>query len=342
MTTTTTPTVPPAPLSDSAKLREIAFFLREHALAEEISYEQLLRDWPALGSTKTLKSCADGQFEGLNVSKLLALYNDVFAQIQSGGPEDADPLYEDLEATQAVRAAAYRLKMARTLGKLVIVEGFTGSGKTSAARHIEEKYNALALQRYVHRVSASAGWGRGCGALLEDLLKVCGQSPNARSNKARLDRLKAALNEREMMFIVDEVHDLSVEGLRTLKTLISDTKAKFMILGHPRLLRTLMSEASDDLSQLIGNRLLVRVQLSTLSVPDAAKILFRRTPKALAEQWWANAAAVNEAAKELVTAAAGKGNLAFVRQVCLRLNARKAPETLTQAIRAELKARAAA
>lgn len=304
------------------ELREIALTIREYAEAEEISIKELLRAYPALGSDKTFGVLCKGDFSELKAENWLAAYRGVLDEMSDSG--EADPLYEDLTTTREVRKQITRLKLSKTLAKLVIIEGFTGSGKTSAARIIATKYNGMTSTRQIFTIEASAGWGDRPNAMLSAMLKALGRSDGGRSQAARLEKLCEILAERPVMFIIDEVHDFGVRCLRVVKTILSTTPTKIILLAHPRLFTNLERENWDDLSQLTGNRLLARIHLGTLTVEDAETLLQRRLPAPGLN------GELREAATVVANAALNNGNLAFVREVVVRLikMVKKAPLNL--------------
>lgn len=315
------------------ELREIALTLREHAEAEDISIKELIRVYPALGSDKTLGVICKGDFSELKAENWLDAYRSVLDAMSDSG--ESDPLYEDLSTTKEVRRQITRLKLSRTNAKLVIIEGFTGSGKTSAARIITSKYNGMAATRQVFTIEASAGWGDRPNAMLTAMLKALGRGDGGRSQAARLDKLCEVLAERPVMFVIDEVHDFGVRCLRVVKTILSTTPTKIILLAHPRLFKNLERENWDDLSQLTGNRLLARIHLGTLTVEDTETLLQRRLPAPGLN------GELKEAAEVVAHAALNNGNLAFVREVVVRLikAAKKNPLNLAAvktAVRKEL------
>lgn len=318
------------------ELREIALLLKEHADAEDTSLAELIRQYPALGSDKTFGLICKGHFDELKADKWLDAYRAVRDSVSDS--DDADPLYEDLSTARLVRGQITRLKLSRTNAKLVIVEGYTGAGKTSTAKIIATKYNGMTATQQVYTIEASAGWGDRPNAMLTAMLKALGRGDGGRSQAARLDKLCDVLAERPVMFIIDEVHDFGVRCLRVVKTILNATPTKIILLAHPRLFKNLERENWDDLSQLTGNRLLARIHLGTLAVDDVETILKRRLPLPGLN------GDLKDAAKLVADAALNNGNLAFVREVAVRLikAAKKIPLNLAAvqtAVRKEIQGR---
>lgn len=324
------------------ELRTLALEILEWADANDMTKAELLRQFPELGSDKTLGSIAANRMEELAVDKWLEAYRAVVDKIAPGEEENADPLYDDLSTTKAVRAQFTRLKMSRTSAKLVIVEGNTGMGKTSAGKIIIRKMRELNPVAGIYTLEASSGWGDRSNAMVSAMLKALGM-PDAGSGAAgKLDKLVEALNARPVVFIVDEIHDVGVRCLRVIKTLLNLTTVKIVLLTHPRLFRDLERQNWDDVGQLTGNRLVARVNLGSVTEGDVALILSRRMPILNG--------LTKEAAAGIARAASGNGNFAFVREVIVRLQRLQqktgadhlTAEDVETQIRAELKARKAA
>lgn len=295
------------------ELREIALLLAEYADAEDISRAKFITEHREnLGSDKTFGSILKGDFSELDVDRWLSAYRIVRDVISDAG--EADPLYDDLSTTKRVRSAISRLKLSKTLAKLVIIKGYTASGKTSALKVIREKYNAMNPTQYVYATEASAGWSDRPTAMLGAMLKALGMDAGARNTASRQDRLIEALNVRGVMLTIDEVHDLGPRCLRVIKHLLNNSPLKIVMACHPRLWRQLEAEASDDLSQLTGNRLLASIDLGTLSVDDVKTLLSRRLVASGLDGDLSQAAAL------VAEAALNYGNLAFVREIIVRLN----------------------
>jgi len=324
----------------ASELRTLALDITEWADANDLTAADLHKQHAALGGRDILRAACAGKIA--DAETWLPAYKAVAAVIAPGSEDgEADPLFEDLSTTKAVRGQFTRLKMSRTLAKLVIVEGNTGMGKTSAGKIITKKMLDLNPVASIHTIEASAAWGDRPNAMISAMLRALGMPDNSRSQAARMDKLIDAANERAVVFIIDEVHDVGVRCLRTLKTLLSQTTMKVVLLTHPRLFRDLERENWDDVGQLTGNRLIARVNLGSIQQADVEIILGRRLPGLNGD--------TKKAAESLAKSATGNGNFAFVREVIVRaqLAARKAKtdhltnEDIDKHIKAELKARRA-
>lgn len=332
-----TPTQTPA-----QELRGLALQILEIAEGNDLTKAELIRQHPGLGSDKTLGAIAKGNTDDRDVEKWLGAYRPVLAALLADMHADADlALYEDLSTAKAVRGQTSRLIFSKTLARILIVKGETGSGKTSALDIIRDKYNTMSAQPTVFRVEASAGWGDRPAAMLGEMLAALGCDPGARNATARLRRLIDTIQGRGVATVIqiDEVHDFGVQCLRTLKTVINACPVKIQLACHKRLFRTIETEHADDLSQLTGNRLLAIVELGTPRAEDCKILLQKRIPAFVAED-------LDKAAAELARHSRGNGHLAFVREVIVRARRdqakRQTPLSLADLdthIRAELRDR---
>lgn len=320
------------------ELQESACLIAEHAEAEGWSKAEMIRQLPSLKSDRTFDRVRAGDFASLgDLGALHAAYRGTLDALAAQiGSEDT--LYDDLSTTKALRSQTVRLKLSRTKAKLIVVEGYTGSGKTSAGEVIARTYNSMAPLQQVFTIEASAGWGDRPNAMLTAMLRGLGREATGRSQAARLDKLVEVLNERPVMFIVDEVHDFGVRCLRVIKTLLNETPVKVIMLCHPRLFRDLERDNWDDLSQLTGNRMLARIELGTLAEEDVTLMLKRRLPGLELDA---------KTPRQLAEMALNHGNLAFVRETILRTSkaaakAKEVPtgELLMAQAKMELRARA--
>lgn len=323
----------------ATELRTLALDISGWADANDMTAAELHKQQSALGGKEILKAACAGKLA--DAADWLPAYQAVAADISPGEESEADPLFEDLSTTKAVRGQFTRLKMSRTLAKLVIVEGNTGMGKTSAGKIITKKMLDLNPVASIHTIEASAAWGDRPNAMISAMLKALGMPDTSRSQAARMDKLVDAANERPVVFIIDEVHDVGVRCLRVLKSLLSMTSMKIVLLTHPRLFRDLERENWDDVGQLTGNRLVARVNLGSIQEADVEIILSRRLPGLNGD--------TKKAASSLTKAATGNGNFAFVREVLVRAQraASKAKSShitaddIDKHIKAELKVRRA-
>lgn len=311
--------------------RDLSALLLEYSESSGQSLDTLGK--PHGLTANQISLAASGKMDDLVAEGILDALRALSAEI--GGTGDAaDPLYEDMSTAKLVRAAFTRLRMSSTKAKLVIVEGQTGMGKTSAGEIIAAKMRALNPAASIYKIEATAAWRGRAAPMMAAMLRALGMPDNNRSASVRLEKLVEALSQRSAVFIIDEIHDGGVDMLRTLKTLLNRTPLKLVLLAHPRLFRDLENEAWDDVRQLTGNRLLARIDLGRVTEPDTLLMLSKRLP-AFAE--------AKKLAATLTKAANGNGNFALVREVIARIQKERITTLAAaeQALRDELQARRA-
>lgn len=335
----------PAPLPKSTRpdLQALATIVTETAEAEGVSLKRLTGSHPRLPTPQTIRQYAQGNVpkDAAQAAEAAETFGAVVSEILDGSEPGQDELYDDLSTTRAGRNQFSRLLMSRTAAKLVIVEGFSGSGKTSLARVLMDRYNKGRAVPLIHLIEGTAGWSDRPNAMLAAMLGALGIADAGRSQAKRLDRLQDALQGQSVVWFIDEAHDFGVRCLRVLKTLLNTTGAKVVLACHPTLLKHLERDNWEDLSQLTQNRLLARIRLGGHREEDVAVLLKRKLPqltlgKKEAEKFTAR----------LSQAASQNGNLALVREVIVRLQrlAGQTAEPLTlqhaeKALTDELKAR---
>jgi hypothetical protein len=298
--------------AQAARLLGLANQIRawQDAQRPKISDEGMVKRYPGLGSSKTYRRLRDGDFEGLVVANHLAKLNGVWNAIELAAAHGhaAEEIYEDItpamDSGLAIAGAIPQTGQTR----LVVIEGPTGSGKTSALR--------LAAKRYagnVAMVEATEGWNS-LNAALGDILRAV--APHAEEvpsgNAERLKTLVAALRARRLTILIDEGHHMTASTLNVLKTLINQTPAVIIIAGIDTLWRKLTNRSWEEAKQLLLNRLYERVRLGPPGESDARRFMERRLGGKLEKGWEASL-------HHAVAAAAHGGYWAFLRRLCDRL-----------------------
>lgn len=311
--------------------RDLAALLIEYCETSEQTLAILCK--PHGLTPREIELAAGSKLDDLASEGILERLRAIAAEI-GGNVDAADPLYEDMGTAKLVRQAFTRLRMSNTKAKLVIVEGQTGMGKTSAGEIISAKMRALNPAACIFKIEATAAWRGRAAPMMAAMLRALGMPDTTRSASVRLEKLVDALNQRPAVFIVDEIHDGGVDMLRTLKTLLNRSHLKLVLLAHPRLFRDLENEAWDDVRQLTGNRLLARIDLGRVTEADTLLMLTKRLPKF---------DEAKKAAATLAKAAHGNGNYAVIREVIARMQKQAVPTLASaeQALREELLSRRA-
>ncbi|BET67184.1 hypothetical protein ASA1KI_21020 [Opitutales bacterium ASA1] len=296
--------------AEAEELRQLAQQIRDFQEARAFSDKELERRYPGIGSTKTYKRILAGDLAELNLERQVANYRTVVAFIEAtrGAAAAGEEVYDDLWAAQQLRRAFLEVSTEGSNARVILVEGDTGMGKSKALERLIEKYGQRILP-----LQAWDAWEDSPMALLGAILDVLGDTNYPTAIVGRLKKVIGHLRARPLTLAIDEAHHLGPRQLNTLKGLINDTPASFVLLAMPTLWKRIERDAWQEVRQLTGNRLAERVHIRGLVESDVAKLLERRTG---CKDRRAVQFLVQEADS---TGAKNRGNLKFVARVCKRL-----------------------
>ncbi len=266
---------------------------------------RMIREFPDLGSDKTYNALANGKLEEYDADAWAARYEAVLALIQDadGSGAVAEERYDDLSGPRRVKRALLDLLEAQGNARVLVLEGPSGIGKTTAIDLVRARYG-----KRIVAVEAAEAWGDNPGALLKSLLKKLGMPIPPSSTYECLDACVEALGKTRVCVVVDEAHHLGPRCLNSVKTLVNSTPGEFVLSAIETLWRRLEKANYEEARQLTTNRLAERVSLS-LAEADVARYVERAVPGCDAK--------VAKAAARLVCAEAARhGNMAFVRDCC--------------------------
>lgn len=290
---------------DKHELQALAVAIYEHATRNGTGLARMVRDYPALGSERTWRDLRDGKAEGYDITSQLINYRAALATIEEiGGGADGEPIYDDLQSVVQLRRAFLETTKSVGMNRVLIVQGASGVGKSTALRVLTGKYG----QRIIS-VEASDAWGDRPAALLGALLRALGQSADGLPSGAvaRLERCQDQLNVTRRCVAIDEAHHLGPHCLNTVKTLCNTTPGEWVLIAIPTLWAKLETKSYQEARQLSTNRLSERIRLE-LRDRDIERYLARALDAEGSPE-------LTAAAKVLRPQAAGNGNLSFVRDV---------------------------
>lgn len=292
---------------DADELQKLATRVRDYQTLRNLSFAQLQKRLPGIGSDRTYNRILKGELAELDVEQQLANYRAVVALIESMGTDEAEaePLYDDLTPAIALRKALLEAMRETGNARIVILEGDTGMGKTSARKVLLERFGQRLLW-----VEATVVWHDSPMAMLGAILLALGVKNPPLNAAWRLNEVVGRLSGQRVAIIIEEAHHLGPKCLNLVKTLINQTPGEFLLLALPTLWRRLERDAYEEVRQLSGNRLAERIKLPGLREADVKKFLERRCPGLNGE--------TARAVKMLVHHAPRHGNMAFVRDVCRR------------------------
>ncbi len=207
--------------------------------------------------------------------------------------------------------------------RVVIVQGASGTGKTTALRIIAGRYGER-----VAVCEAADVWNDKPSAMLGAMLRALGHDGNLPLGAmARMEEAQKRLSISRRCMVVDEAHHMGPKCLNTIKTLVNTTPGEFVLVAIPTLWAKLESAAYQEARQLSTNRLSERVRIS-LTERDIAAYLGMAVPALAADEKLARAAA-----KIIRPPAEAAGNMAFVRDVARLMPAAPTIEDVAEAIK---------
>ena len=273
-----------------------------------MSRAQLVRSFTDLGSEKSFRDISGGQLEGYNAENQLTKYRAVYAtmaELADRGGEER--IFDDLGTVVKLRRAFLGVVKATGSNRVLIVQGESGIGKTTAVGLLRGKYGTGRISY----VEASDVWADSPNAFLGAVLRALGVSELPSGRVQRLEEVQARLSLSRRCLVIDEAHHLGPHCLNTVKTLVNTTPGEFILVAIPTLWNKLQAHAYQEAKQIATNRLSERVKL-TLEEADIRTYLAKRFPDAAA-------ADLKVAAKIVRPNALLAGNYAFVRDVAREL-----------------------
>jgi len=304
------------------ELVEIAAKIAAWGESHGMSRAQLVRNFTDLGSEKSFRDISAGQLEGYNAENQLTKYRAVYATMEElanqGGEEK---IYDDLGTVVKIRRAFLGVVKATGTNRVLIVQGESGGGKTTAVGLLRGKYGTGRISY----VEASDVWADSPNAFLGAILRALGVTELPAGRVQRLEEVQSRLGISRRCLVIDEAHHLGPHCLNTVKTLVNTTPGEFILVAIPTLWNKLQAHAYQEAKQIATNRLSERVKL-TLDEADVRLYLAKRFQDA-------SAADLKVAAKIIRPSALLSGNYAFVRDVARELTGLDA-ETVSRAVSA--------
>jgi hypothetical protein len=291
---------------NAVELISIARKIKQWQDARGKTTSWMLRKYAGLGSDRTYNKLISGNTEQLNVETQLVNYRGALLVIESIGDisEKSATIISDLSSIVQVECAVLKVMERTGINRFVLIEGDTGSGKTTTMQYILGKYG----DRF-RWTEMSVLFGDSPYNFLCLVLKAYGHETMP-TNAAKAFHLACEEMKVRRGIFVDELHHAGPRILNTIKTLINHTPCEFICGAKETLWRELEKASMEDCRQLTQNRLSARVRLDRLNGVDVARILKRACPGIDFP--------IEHAVSMIDKAAKGHGNLSFVRGVCER------------------------
>ncbi|WP_397379667.1 AAA family ATPase [Prosthecobacter sp.] len=319
-------TTKPTPTEAQNELHTLALMIQEIQNAKGWSTGELMRRHAAagLGSDKTFGKILNRDFTEMKVEDRVESYRCVLNVLNDAGAEEGpEPVFPDLVGPSAVRRGLTRAMMTKTIARVGVIEGESGSGKSSCLAVVRNIYGKRIVETEVR-----AAWKDSPCAFLGQVLRDLGEEEGPRNAERRQRKVEETLRTTRRCLILEEAHHLGPRCLDVVKSLINQTQTEAILAAIPTLLKRVEREAFEETLQLFRNRLAFRVKLKLHSA-DITMLLERRLPAPMSKTDLASAA-------ELLRLNGPKhGFYALTREVCRRLRDQWTEEKFTRAVTLE-------
>ena len=308
-----------------AELISYAKRIRAWQLAQEpkISDAAMVKRYPDLSSERTYAKLHKGTLDSLDLTdgSWIASYKKVLGllEIKALG-SGADPIYNDLAPTSRVASAVSEMvRQAGDNDRVLIIEGDTGSGKTSSLKLAHKLIDGSVL------VSANSIWERstsyGLGVILEALSVKHNKDDSGKeqdypvSAAWRMAKIEEHLTRGQgrKLILMDEMHHAG-PILDVIKGLVNSTRAYFVLAAHGCCWGKVRGANWQQVKQLIYNRTYDCIHLPSQPSQDDVRTFLTRRVKGMEEMkdW-------DSIMPSLQAAAKSYGSLSFLRRVAKRL-----------------------
>jgi len=294
-----------------AEIMALAKKIDEVRLAKHWTQAHLLREYDQLGTSKVWWACLNGNVDDLNLEETwLPAYRGAWSLIeedQHRDTPDKEEIYDDLAPVSALAATITPLRNTNSNDRVVILQGEPGSGKTTAARLIVERFPGTCIL-----VEALEIWGDRPVYLFQAILRALGVETFPAGAMECYESMMKLVRPCRRVLLIDESHHLGPHSLNALKMMVNQSRWGFVLLCMPTLWRKLERSSYEEARQLTTNRLAERVKLMCPVERDVERMLARRVPGL-------EKSVVHAAGKLIAKEAQTHGGLGFVRDCCKRL-----------------------
>lgn len=243
-----------------------------------------------LQSEKTWRLLRDNAWHGhIKPERALERLRGLARHVDAASAFDADDFMTELPFVKRFLAEVERLLGSPGDRRCMVVLAPEGVGKSWAASY-------LVGEDVEHRIYVRAPhtWRDKSLHIMRGLCEKL-DAPTFRNPTAQFEALKAKLNERPVMIILDEAHNTGVVGMKLIKDLIDETPTRFVYAAFPTefdLVRSVNAGAVAEARQFLRRciRPVFDDYRTGISVPDVLAYLTKsgfeksRDARTLAEQ----------------------------------------------------------
>ena len=306
----------------ASQIKDLAKELEAWRKSASFTKEDLVARYPDLGSRRNFQRALNGELDDVNdLLKFRTARN--LTELDDGQSRKLEVIHDDFESFMRARSAFTQMAKENGMARFLPLLGHSGAGKTTFVNWLTTRYpGRVVIVEAIPAWKSSKGKGTDKALCEEILTKLgCRHIPVRGATLAK--KTMEFLNRRRISIVIEEAHELCIDGLMMIKALINGTQGEFVITAHPRLWSDLQRSAYSACSQLTGNRLWERIDFD-LNAEDVATWFEREMAP------FTDSAARILAAEAVAKQAIPHGGWNFVKGVAKTLN-REGKEELTTA-----------
>lgn len=225
-----------------SEIKAIVGRLAEIQQARELSDNQLRREFPDIGSTKTWRSrLLAGKFDDINVDRQLLKLRRVAAILDGGSPDEV--YYPDMPFSLEMKVRLAKLEHQTNDRRILVCLAPNGTGKSAFARWAVGQKRST---RCYIRIRPT--WRNKKVHICTGFAKAMGKSTST-TNASDIEAMVIeGMNEGEpKTFFVDQAHEGGVDLMHEMRAFVDESPARFVYLAYPTAYNRVQTGTTDAL-----------------------------------------------------------------------------------------------
>lgn len=218
-------------------------------------------------SASTWAKIKRGSFSGSCTKALAAIEEALYKTAQPSA--DFEPRAEGkvclLPHILAADAATELGRCTADEHRLIIITGEPGSGKSTTARYLTNKYNAT-------QIDARPSWSKSYLTCLTQIAAALGATQDYYSASHAENAIIKNLSTSPRLLIIDEANHFCPSALNFLKTLLNETKCVLCLLTLPNHLQKISAQHQEESRQLL-RRAIEIIRIPNISTGDVEALI---------------------------------------------------------------------